>query len=151
MSESREGVLSRMSRDEIVQALENEMTPEEIGEHITDDFLLPDSDAEEYAGNILAGGYRLLGICHDVWKEQPIFSDSALDVGICAEKSDKKRYWIHFNSARLKKVIEDLKDDYFQDFLNNILFAGLPQADKERKNGSKKYGVLGWHPDNVKI
>ena len=87
-----------------VAALKNKLSDYEIGCHEMANGWI-ETSPWELAANLKQYRYSLIGVCYDIPPKHAMFSDDILDVGICAEDEDHDRFWCHFRSQDVNRII----------------------------------------------
>ena len=115
---TEEEIIQQYNTDagKIVQSLQNQMYPDEIGyKEMWNAWL--STNPWEMAQYCRKHKVTILGYCKDIIPKKAMFSGDILDVGICAVDEDGDRFWCHFRG----KDIEVMKRTYekYQDHIKN--------------------------------
>lgn len=89
---------------EVVEALQNTISYDAIGEHeIWNGWL--GIDAYEFAQIISKEDFKIIDVCYDIPIKHGLFDD--FDIAVVIEYSDGERFWCHYKSQWLSDIFED--------------------------------------------
>lgn len=89
---------------DVVKALQNKLHRGEIGyKEMWNGWL--SSDPWELAQTCKKEKLTILGHCTDIDPKIAMFSGDVLDAGVCVETSDGERFWCHFRSVDIEKMV----------------------------------------------
>lgn len=89
---------------EIVQNIQTHLLRHEIGYHEMCNSWLS-GNPWELAQACAAQKLSVLGHCKDIIPKTAMFSGDILDVGVCVETEDGDRFWCHFRSGDIWKLV----------------------------------------------
>lgn len=98
---------------EIIEAIQNRMHRDEIGEKEMWNIWLS-SDPWEMARLCKKKKVTVIGHCRDITPKHAMFSGDVLDIGVCAEDEDGYRFWCHFRSEYITAMKK--KYQWYQEY-----------------------------------
>lgn len=94
----------REGAKQAILAMQNRLAKYEIGYHEMSNGWLygtPYEIAKECQGM----GVKIVGHCTDIVPKIAMFSGDALDIGVCAEYEDGERFWCHYRSTDIERLV----------------------------------------------
>lgn len=89
---------------EVFKNIQNKLHKDEIGYHEMWNGWLYGS-FYEIAKTCIDNNMIVVGHCSDITPKHSLIDNHTLDVGICAKTENGERFWCHFSSENLKRII----------------------------------------------
>lgn len=94
---------------EVMSGIQNKLHGDELGYHeMWNSWLY--GTPYEMASYCIKHKMKVVGHSEDITPKHAMFSGDVLDVGVCAEYEDGERFWCHYRSEDIKKMLECYKD-----------------------------------------
>lgn len=91
---------------EVLKNIQNKLCLDEIGYHeIWNGWL--SSNPYDMASYCCKENIRIVGYSSDIQEKYPMFGNEILDIGVCAEYENGERFWCHFSSKNLEKMLKN--------------------------------------------
>lgn len=95
----------REKAKEVLKNIQNKLLLDEIGYHEMWNSWLHGTPYE-IASYCVKEKIRIVGHSTDITNKIAMFSGETLDVGVCAEYEDGERFWCHYRSSDIEKMLE---------------------------------------------
>lgn len=93
---------------EIVRNIQKRLNHDEIGyKEMWNSWLY--GDPYEMAADCSKHGMTVVGHCRDITPKKSWMGDDVLDVGVCCEYEDGERFWCHFRSGDIARMLNRYK------------------------------------------
>lgn len=99
----------RSGAREVLLGIQNKLNRDELGYHEMWNAWLYGSPYE-IASYCAKNKMKVVGYSSDITPKHSMFSGDILDVGVCAEYEDGERFWCHYRSEDIKKMVERHKN-----------------------------------------
>lgn len=99
----------REKAKEILKNIQNKLSVDEIGYHEMDNSWLYGTPYE-MAKYCIRDKTTILGHSNDIIPKTSLFSDDALDIGVCCAYEDGERFWCHYRYSDIENMLDDYKD-----------------------------------------
>ena len=109
MSEKEFEEKYREKAKEVIAGIQNKLHGDELGYHEMWNAWLYGTPYE-IASYCIKNNMKVVGHSTDITPKTAMFSGDTLDVGVCAEYEDGERFWCHYRSEDIKKMIERYKE-----------------------------------------
>lgn len=106
---------------EAVRAIQNRLSIYEIGYHENWNAWLS-SNPWELAQMCAKEKFKILGNCKEIMPKRAMFSGELLDIGVCAEDGDGKKFWCHFRQKDMEILVR--RYEKYQEYLKAGNVAG---------------------------
>ena len=95
----------REKAKEVIKNIQNRLLYDEIGYHEMWNLWLYGTPYE-MAAYCEKEKIKIIGHSTDITPKIAMFSRDTLDVGVCAEYEDGERFWCHYRSSDIEKLLE---------------------------------------------
>ncbi len=95
---------------EVLKSIQNKLGHDEIGYHEMWNSWLYAGTIFEVAGYCQKEKIKIRGHCTDIIPKTAMFSGEVLDIGVCAEYEDGERFWCHYRSSDLARLLKRNKE-----------------------------------------
>ena len=109
MSEEEFKAKYREKAKDILKNIQNTLHGDELGYHEMWNAWLFGSPYE-IAQTCMKEKINIVGHSTDIILKHAMFGDDVFDIGVCAENEDGERFWCHFNSDDIKKMVTNYKE-----------------------------------------
>lgn len=109
MSEEEFEAKYRTKAKEVLKGIQNRLHGDEIGYHEMWNAWLYGSPYE-IAQACTKDKFCVIGHSKDIIPKHTMFGDEILDVGVCGEYEDGERFWCHFSSENIAKMLNLYKE-----------------------------------------
>lgn len=94
---------------DVLKGIQNRLHGDELGYHeMCNSWLY--GNPFEMASFCVKNNMKVVGHSADITPKLAMFSGETFDVGVCAEYEDGERFWCHYRSEDIKKMVERYKD-----------------------------------------
>lgn len=105
MTEEEFNAKYREKAKEVLRGIQNKLHGDELGYHELWNAWLYGTPYE-IAKECIANNMKVIGYSPDILPKHTMLSGDLLDIGVCAEYDDGERFWCHFRSDDIKKMLE---------------------------------------------
>lgn len=105
MSEEDFKVKYHEKAKEVLRGIQNKLHGDELGYHTMWNSWLYGTPYE-IAKECVANNMRVIGYSTDISPKHAMFSGDLLDAGVCVEYDNGERFWCHFRSQDIKKMLD---------------------------------------------
>ncbi len=109
MSEEEFKTKYREKAKEVLKNIQNPIHGDELGYHEMWNAWLEFSPYE-IAQTCIKEKLNIVGHSADIIAKHTMFGNDILDIGVCVENEDGERFWCHFKSEYIKKMVSRYKE-----------------------------------------
>lgn len=100
----------REQAKEVLKGIQNILHRDQIGYHEMWNRWLYAGTVYDIAAYCLKEKMNIVGHCKEIHPKTAMFSGEVLDIGVCAEYEDGERFWCHYRSSDLERLLKRNKE-----------------------------------------
>lgn len=100
----------REQAKEVLKGIQNTLHKDQIGYHEMWNSWLYAGTVYEIASYCVKDKMKIVGHCTEIHPKTAMFSGDILDIGVCAEYEYGERFWCHYRSSDLARLLKRNKE-----------------------------------------